>query len=122
MYTYFGTFPDLTAKATNYWVDVTFCGLRERDGAGCAVGRVGDRGNASATVGWTAPANNGSAITSYTVTPFIGAVAQAPTTVSGGPPATSTTVTGLTNGTTYTFKVTATNESGPARRRRRRMR
>ena len=33
-------------------------------------------------------------------------------TVSGSPPATSTTFTGLTNGTTYTFTVTATNVMG----------
>jgi hypothetical protein len=63
-------------------------------------------------VSWTAPSNGGSAITSYTVTPFIGPAAQAPTTVTGSPPATSTTVSGLTNGTTYTFTVTATNAIG----------
>ena len=62
---------------------------------------------------WTAPADTGgSAITSYTVTPFIGSTAQTPVTVTGNPPATSTTVTGLTNGTTYTFTVSATNANG----------
>ena len=73
-------------------------------------------GNASATVSWTAPANGGSPITSYTVTPYIGTTAQTPSTVTGSPPATSTTVTGLTNGTAYTFTVTATNAigTGPA--------
>ena len=73
-------------------------------------------GDASAAVCWTAPSNGGSAITSYTVTPFIGTTAQTPTTVTGSPPATSTTVTGLTNGTAYTFTVTATNAvgTGPA--------
>ena len=70
-------------------------------------------GNASAVVSWTAPANGGSPITSYTVTAFIGSTAQSPTTVvSGSPPATSTTVTGLTNGQTYTFTVYATNAVG----------
>ena len=70
----------------------------------------------SATVGWTAPSNGGSAITSYTVTPFIGTTAQAPVTVSGSPPATQATVTGLANGTSYTFTVSATNavSAGPA--------
>jgi hypothetical protein len=69
-------------------------------------------GNGSASVSWTAPNNGGSPITSYTVTPWIGTVAQTPTIVSGNPPATGTTITGLTNGTTYTFTVTATNAVG----------
>ncbi|HEV7173542.1 DUF4082 domain-containing protein, partial [Pedococcus sp.] len=69
-------------------------------------------GDASATVSWTAPANGGSAITGYTVTPYAGATALAPTTVSGNPPATTATVTGLTNGTAYTFTVSATNAVG----------
>ena len=63
----------------------------------------------------TAPSNGGSTITSYTVTPYIGSTAQTPTTVSGSPPATSATITGLTNGTAYTFTVTATNASARAR-------
>ena len=70
-------------------------------------------GNASATVTWSAPSiTGGSAITSYTVTPYIGTTAQTPVVVSGSPPATTTTVGGLANGTTYTFKVTATNSVG----------
>jgi hypothetical protein len=73
-------------------------------------------GNASAAVSWTAPANGGSPITSYTITPYIGSTGQTPTVITGNPPATSTTVTGLTNGTAYTFTVTATNGvgTGPA--------
>ena len=67
------------------------------------------RGNMSASVTWTAPANNGSAVTSYTVTASPGGAA---TTVSGAPPATTATVTGLTNGTSYTFTVAATNSVG----------
>jgi hypothetical protein len=73
-------------------------------------------GNATATVTWSAPANGGSAITSYTVTPYLAGVAQAATTVTGSPPATTATVSGLTNGSSYTFTVTATNAvgTGPA--------
>jgi hypothetical protein len=66
-------------------------------------------GNTAATVSWSAPGDGGSPITSYTVTPYAGTVAQTPVTVSG---ATSTQVTGLTNGTAYTFTVTATNAVG----------
>jgi hypothetical protein len=71
----------------------------------------------SATVSWTVSASNGgSPITSYKVTPYIGSTAQTPVTVTGSPPTTSTTVSGLTNGTSYTFTVSATNAigTGPA--------
>ena len=64
---------------------------------------------------WTAPNANGSPITSYTVTPFIGTTAQTPVQVNNGS-ATSATVTGLTNGTAYTFTVTATNSRRDQRR------
>ena len=69
-------------------------------------------GTASATVNWTAPDPQGSPITSYTVTPFVGSTPQVPVTVSGSPPATSALMAGLTDGTTYTFQVTATNAVG----------
>ena len=66
-------------------------------------------GDGSAMVSWNAPFyNGGAAITSYTVTPYIGATAQTPVTVSASP----ASITGLTNGTTYTFRVTATNSTG----------
>ena len=73
---------------------------------------LGDAGNGSATVSWTAPSDGGSPITSYTITPYIGSSAQTPTTINGSPPANQTTINGLTNGTTYTFTVTATNSVG----------
>jgi hypothetical protein len=69
-------------------------------------------GDGFTTVRWTAPPNSGSPVTGYTVTPYVGTTAQTPMTVTGNPPATTATVTGLTNGTAYTFKVTATNAIG----------
>jgi hypothetical protein len=76
-------------------------------------GATATAGNGSATVNWTAPSDNGgSTITKYTVTPYIGSTAQTPVTVTGSPPVTSATVTGLTNGTAYTFTVSATNSTG----------
>jgi hypothetical protein len=77
---------------------------------GAPTGVTAVPGNASATVNWTVPANGGSPVTSYTVTPFAGTTALTPVPVTA--PATSTTVTGLTNGTAYTFVVTATNAVG----------
>src|ERR1035437_8332939 len=69
--------------------------------------------SSQALVGWTAPASNGgSPISGYTITPFIGSTAQTPVTVCNGSAA-SATVTGLTNVTSYTFAVAATNTSGP---------
>ena len=70
-------------------------------------------GNASATVSWTAPASNGGRpITGYVVTPYIAGVAQTAQTFNST--ATTETVTGLTNGTAYTFTVAAINRSAPA--------
>jgi hypothetical protein len=65
-------------------------------------------GNASATVSWTAPlSNGGSTVTSYTVAASPGSQT---TTVSGTK--LSAVVAGLTNGTSYTFTVSATNAIG----------
>jgi hypothetical protein len=83
---------------------------------GAPGGVTATAGNQSATVSWPAPANGGSQITSYTVTPYQAGVAQTATQVSGSPPATTAKVTGLANGTAYTFTVSATNAvgTGPA--------
>ena len=67
-------------------------------------------GNAAARVTWVAPANGGSAINQYVLTPFIGAVAQPPRTFNSV--AVTQVITGLVTGTTYTFKVKAHNAVG----------
>ncbi len=69
-------------------------------------------GDGSATISWAAPSNGGSPITSYAVTPYAAGVAQAPIVVNGTPPLTTATASGLTNGVSYTFTVTATNAVG----------
>jgi predicted phage tail protein len=66
-----------------------------------------DAGDAKVDLTWTAPtADGGATITGYTVTAAPGG---ATCTTNGAP---GCTVTGLTNGTTYTFTVTATNAVG----------
>jgi hypothetical protein len=67
-------------------------------------------GSTRATVNWTAPVANGSAITSYVVTPYLAGMAQTPRTFLAT--ARTATFTGLTNGSTYTFKVSAKNVRG----------
>jgi hypothetical protein len=74
---------------------------------------VASSGSAQASVTWSAPASVGSsAITSYALVSSPGGIAM---TIDGS--TTNATVTGLTNGRTYTFAVAATNAvgTGPAR-------
>ena len=74
---------------------------------GAPTGVTATAGNGQATVTWVAPASNGgSPITGYTVTAAPGGQTCSTT------GALSCTVTGLTNGTSYTFTVVATNSVG----------
>ncbi|WP_234754091.1 fibronectin type III domain-containing protein [Arthrobacter ramosus] len=107
---------DGSSPADNTWMyldDVTLTNSQTTPTAPAApTGVTATAGNASATVSWTAPANGGSPITSYAITPHAGATTLAPVTVTGNPPATTANITGLSNGTAYTFTVTATNAIG----------
>jgi surface antigen len=78
--------------------------------------------SASAKVHWVVPANNGAAISNFVITPYVGSTAETPVHVPAGATGSATdptpgaadsfTVTGLTNGTAYTFKVAAINAVG----------
>lgn len=71
---------------------------------GAATATAGDQ---NAVINWTAASANGGTITGYTV---VSAPGSSMCTAPVG--ATSCTVSGLTNGTSYTFTVMATNEVG----------
>lgn len=82
---------------------------------GAPLNVVGVASNSAVTVSWN-PAQVNQPVTSYTVTTLINgapvaAVAVVPVAGSLFPP-TSVLITGLVNGTTYTFTVSATNASG----------
>jgi titin len=81
----------------------------------------GTAGTNAATVSWDAGVDDGAAVTSYTVTPYVDTAAQAATTfdcgtgtgeIDCGATPISATVTGLQNGTAYTFTVIANNKAG----------
>ena len=102
-------FPTSSFGASNYWVDVMFSPVAAPGTPGNVTATPG--GTTSANVSWDAPTTGG-APSSYTITPRINGVAQTPKTITGSPPFTTTTVSGLTRGTTYTFTVQASNPAG----------
>ena len=78
---------------------------------GAPSGVSGVRGDGQVAVSWTAPVDDGGySITGFTVT----AAPGGKTCTTTG--ATSCTVSGLSNGTAYTFTVTATNALVSVRR------
>lgn len=111
VYTYASqsTFPTNSFGASNYWVDVLFAPTPAPGQVTNVTATAG--GRTSANVSWNAPTSGG-APASYIITPYIGTTAQTSTTVSGLPPVTSAKVSGLITGTTYTFRVTASNPTG----------
>ena len=70
---------------------------------------IGDKTDTTTVLSWTAPANNGSAITGYTIQTSLD---NSTWSTFGTSAIASTTVTGLSKGTLYYFKVLATNSIG----------
>ena len=86
-------------------------GPAEISAPGAPTGVSATAGDGQAIVSFTAPANNGgSNITGYTVRVYLNGVLQSGLTTTG--PASPITVRGLTNGTAYTFTVSAANAVG----------
>ncbi len=71
---------------------------------------IATAGDGQAVVSWRAPLAAPAPITANVVTPWVGSARQTP--VVFGSTATTQTVTGLTNGVTYTFTVHAVNALG----------
>jgi predicted phage tail protein len=81
---------------------------------GAPTGLAAVPGNGQVTLSWAAPASDGgSPVTGYIIYQGTSPGGETGTPVNGSPvTATSHTVTGLTNGTTYYFKVVAINAAG----------
>jgi uncharacterized protein (TIGR02145 family) len=94
------------SAGTNYGNEQTFTSVAASTAPGTPTIGTATAGNAQAIVTFTAPVSNGgSAITGYTVT-------SSPGNITGTGSSSPITVTGLTNGTAYTFTITATNAIG----------
>jgi predicted phage tail protein len=80
---------------------------------GAPVGLTATPGQSKVTLAWTAPASGGSPIRGYIIYQGTSPGGETGTPVSDAPvTGTSYTVTGLTNGTTYYFRVVAINAAG----------
>jgi uncharacterized protein YjdB len=80
---------------------------------GNRIARITPAGSGALAVNWTAPASNGgSAITDYLVEYRTSPSGTWTTFTDGVSTATSTTITGLTNGTAYDVRISAVNTTG----------
>jgi hypothetical protein len=110
-----GAFPTTVSNGDGYGVDIAFLDTLVNTTQDCASSLSAPTspssapGNASATVSWfPATSTPAGCIAGYIVTPFLNGVAQPSTLIPGT--GTTTVISGLTNGQSYTFTVEA--ESG----------
>ncbi len=96
----------VTANGTTYTGELVSAGISVPAKAPDAPVISVSAGNGQVTVTWTAPADNGSPITGYTVQK------NGDDAIAVDVNTTRYTFTGLTNGTEYTFKVTAISAAG----------
>ena len=102
-----------TGIDSNYWVQPVY-DVTHDTVAGAPTAVTATAGNASATVSWTAAVQRrGQPITGYTDHPLHRRRRPVPTRRRNST-ATTQTVTGLTNGTTYTFTVPPSTAPAPA--------
>ena len=98
--------PVLTKMSNSGWQPLTLIGVPgPPTGVQAAAGDCGSNDGYCALISFTAPADGGSPITYYTVTGSDG-------TIAGYGTSSPVPVTGLTNGSYYSFTVTATNANG----------
>lgn len=102
----------ITSVGQGSWSSNT-SSLTIQDQAGAPTSVTGVAGNARVVLSWTAPASNGGAsISDYTIRFSANLGSSWSTVTDGVSTATSATVTGLTNGTSYIFQVAAVNTWG----------
>ncbi len=97
---------DANAKSSEFFVDDVALSIYTAPGAPTNV--LAQPDNSEASISWQAPLDGGSPIRSYTITPFAnGTTAGTPVTFNSR--SNIEVMSGLVNGTPYTFQVAATN-------------
>ena len=110
-----GTEYDFRVKATNVAgnsVASATATTTPRTVPGAPTGLTATPGNVSVSLSWTAPSTGGAAISDYIVEYKAASASNWATFNDGTSTSTTATVTGLTNGTEYDFRVKATNVAG----------
>jgi hypothetical protein len=101
-------FAFLVVNSSSFYINTAYAATVP----GSPTGLTATGGNTKGILSWTAPDNGGSAITDYVVDFKLSASPTWSTFADGTSTAISATVTGLTNGSSYDFRVSAVNAIG----------